>query len=168
MEEMGWKHLVGQLGVALVIFGFAVGFWLYDKRRKKKERTQNDVDKLKSSRVSFKHNSSLPWSEDLKVQIQKLGLLANSRRIKGTKGELICYLNERGKSQFKGFLNLHESDLPLRIILFNQNGNLALRLDEDWGFQMFVGPVQTAFKERYAELLQKIAKQIETDIQESV
>jgi hypothetical protein len=158
--DQGLKFVVSNLGVFGVILLFFIGFWLYDKRRKKFEKNQNNVQKLKPGRLFLKESIPLKWDEDLQARIEQWIYLKGGRLVKGAQGELICYLNERGKSAFKGFLNIHPEDLPTRIVFFPTNDNLALRLDEDWGFQMFVGPAKAAFKEKYEGRLQSLTTEL--------
>ena len=158
--DQGLKFVVSNLGVFGVILLFFIVFWLYDKRRKKFEKNQNDVKKLKPGKLFLKEGVPLKWDENLKAKIEQWIDLKNGRHVKGAQGELICYLNERGKSAFKGFLNIHPEDLPTRIVFFSVNGNLDLRLDEDWGFQMFVGPAKAAFKEKYEGRLSSLVKEL--------
>ena len=158
--DQGLKFVVSNLGVFGVILLFFIGFWLYDKRRKKFEKNQNNVQKLKPGRLFLKESIPLKWDEDLQARIEQWIDLKGGRLVKGTEGELICYLNERGKSAFKGFLNIHPEDLPTRIVFFPKSDNLGLRLDEDWGFQMFVGPAKAAFKEKYEGRLQSLITEL--------
>ena len=160
--DQGLKYVVSNLGVFGVILLFFVGFWLYDKRRKKFEKNQNSVSKLKPGKLFLKESLPLKWDGQLESKIEQWINLKDGRQVNGTNGELICYLNERGKSAFKGFLNIHIEDLPTRIVFFSANGNLALRLDEDWGFQLFVGPAKKAFKEKYESRLKSLILELGT------
>ena len=160
--EQGFKHLISTTAIGLVIFLFALGFWLYDKRRKRKERTLNDSRKLKSGKINLARLTPLLWDENLKTKIINWGQKNGARIIEGVDDSLIMYLNERGKSQFDGFLNISINSLPARVIFINKNNQLFLRIDEDWGFQMFVGPAAKAFKENYAKRLRLLFEEIET------
>ena len=158
--DQGLKFVVSNLGVFAVLVLFFIGFWLYDKRRKKFEKNENEVSKLKPGKLFLKESLSLKWDENLNSRIEQWINLKKGRFVKGNKGEQICYLNERGKSAFKGFLNIHPEDLPIRIIFFSESNNLALRLDEDWGFQLFVGPAKKAFKDKYEGQLKSLVSEL--------
>ncbi len=158
--EQGLKHLFSTTAVGAVIFLFALGFWLYDKRRKRVERTLNNSRKLNSGKISLARLTSLSWDENLKAKITNWGQKNDARIIEGVDDSIIMYLNERGKSQFDGFLNISINSLPVRVIFINKNNQLFLRIDEDWGFQMFVGPVAKAFKENYTKRVRLLFEEI--------
>ena len=158
--DRGLKFVVSNLGVFSVILLFFIGFWLYDKRRKKFEKNQKDVSNLKPGKLFLNKSLPLKWDVNLTSRIENWIALKSGRRVNGKNGELICYLNERGKSAFKGFLNVHPHDLPIRIVFFQNNDNLNVRLDEDWGFQLFVGPAKTAFKEKYEGQLKSLVSEL--------
>ena len=158
--DQGFKQLFSTMAVAVVIFLFALGFWLYDKRKKKVEKKLNDSRKLKIGKISLSKNTPLSWDENLKTKILEWAYQNDARIIEGVDDSFILYLNERGKSQFDGFLNIPLLSLPIRVLFINKNNQLFLRLDEDWGFQMFVGPAAKAFKENYGKRLHSLCDEI--------
>ncbi|MCT4622863.1 MAG: hypothetical protein N4A46_04510 [Schleiferiaceae bacterium] len=158
--DQGLKQLLSQGAVIIVITAFAIGFWWYDKRRKRQEKKQNDVRRLKSGKVSAIADLNIPWTDELDARISQWIFLKNGRLIEGQEGELICYLNERGKSAFRGLMRVETEALPTRIIFLNKSGSLSVRLDEDWGFQLFIGPAKYDFETRYRERLQSLIKEL--------
>lgn len=164
MNDPTWKELIGQLAVGLVIFLFAAGFWAYDKRRKKKERSSNDINKLKPGKIFLIRKLETAYSDDAEKHFAEWVKNRGGRLIHAQGGGQIAYFYERGKSQFSGFLNIPSELLPVRMVFYNEKGQAAVRIDEDWGFQLFVGPAKRSFKMRYQEQLAHLANAIQKQI----
>ena len=59
-------------------------------------------------------------------------------------------------------LNTLPAEMPLRIIVQVKNDSTEIRLDEDYGFQMFMGLAKSAYNHNYEvafELFEKSLRQ---------
>jgi hypothetical protein len=124
------------------------------------EKNQNDVKKFKLGKLFLKESVSLKWDENLRARIEQWIDLKTGRLVFCAHSELNGYLNEHGNSAFEGFLNIHLETLPTRIAFLSENNNLALRLNEGRGFEMFVRPAKKAFKEKYEGRLKALITEL--------
>ena len=74
--------------------------------------------------------------------------------------EAILYLKNANESKFNGVLNTSPFDMPVRMILQKEGRKLKITLEEDYGFQMFVGPAKAAFSEKYQQAFEFYEKHI--------
>ena len=144
------KQLLGSTSVILVIFLFALGFWLYDRRKKKKEILDTNIQKLKQKKVHRVEILDASWSDKNLAIIKDWTSMNNGRIVELEDLNFAVYFGESGNSQFKGFLNIPIVDLPVRLVFMNRTGSIELRQDEDFGFQKFFGKVKREFNSRYS------------------
>lgn len=140
---------------ALLIIGVAV-FWSQTSERRKRARelTVGDVASLhRSDVVSLLATLRCgrapgPAMAHLKAELTAL----NVRVVRATDTELIGFFSDANASKVKGMLFTEPANMPVRIAVrataTDVGASIALQIDEDYGFQMFVGPAKTAFREK--------------------
>ena len=144
---MGKKAII-YLAVALVILAFFVGFRIYAAQKRKKEKTHTDPSKMPPRKLtrSFTVKAKLEGAEW--DNLAKWFTDNQGRVIDGDGGSKIVYWGESASAQFGGMLNVPFEQMPVRIIFLPNGESLDVRMDEDFGFQMFAGPAKSAFVEK--------------------
>lgn len=142
------KRLILYAVVAAVIFAFYIGFKVYGAQKLKKEKNLTDPSQMSVRKYtkSFSVKGRLDGKEwkNLADWFQ-----ANQARIiDGDRNSKIVYSGESASAQYGGILNVPAEQMPIRMIFIQNGDNLDVRMDEDFGFQMFAGPAKAAFVEK--------------------
>ena len=139
--------------VALFLLAFYVGLKYAEHHKRKLEKKNTDPSRLKPRSIGARFNFDSKDTDVSIIQMVKALKTRGGRVAHQTKHGAIVYLGESAMSKFNGMLNTPSEEMPLRVIITtNSDGDtLFVRIDEDYGFQMFAGPVKKAFVEKYEE-----------------
>ncbi len=150
--------------VSTVILLFYSGLQFAEIIKRKKEKKQTDPRLLKARKITSNKNFTIKNNEKI---IENIISKLNNNDIRVphlSKYEAIIYTSNSGKSKFDGMIHSPPEKMPLRIILKLQNNKLSVRLDEDYGFQKFMGSAKQTFKEKYRDAFDYYMRIIETTI----
>lgn len=145
------QHFLKPLIILLVIGFFYVLLKLLEHSKRKKEDSITDISQLKQRKI--RHFFQLP--DDETTSIPKLIELLKDKDLRvplQTDNEAVLHLKNANQSKFDGVLNTHALDMPVRIILQKEKDQVNVTIEEDYGFQMFVGPAKHDFKKKYEDV----------------
>ena len=124
---------------------FILKFREASKRKKEKEIT--DPTQLAPRKLTHTFTVAGSTIDALVAAIGKY----EPRIAHQTTDTLIAYTSDAAASKYEGVLNTPPEAMPLRIIAQLKGESMQVQLDEDYGFQMFMGPAKSAFNEKYVE-----------------
>lgn len=136
---------------ATVILLYYIGFRIYAAFKRKKEKKLTDLSLLTPRKLNRSFILEKPFSDGQWASMAELFESLGGRVIKGDGIGWVVYLGESASAQFDGMVNIPNLEMPLRIIFQKDGSQYNVRIDEDFGFQLFMGPVKSTFKEKYRE-----------------
>ena len=76
--------------------------------------------------------------------------------------QLVVYFGSRAEAKMHGLWKTDLLTSPTRLILKTGDSGgliwLQVRIDEDFGFQMFLGPIREKFRQRYEQVFDRITQ----------
>jgi hypothetical protein len=151
-----------QIIILLVAGGFLLGFKWYEQRKKRK--TINGLGDFKPGKIN--HTFTVPLANTAQGIDKLLQALAHRQpQVRyQTPQEIAIFVGAWGNAHFDGILNTPPEKLPVRITAQVQPNGLLIKIDEDFGTQMFMGPAKTAFFQKYEEAVKIYAHEITTTL----
>ena len=149
-----FKDEIKKLIERLIVLIFFAGSRAGEKWKRHKEQKQQTISELRPSSI---HNEemivvSMPSSAVMERIASLIGKL-NGRISLQSNTEIIAFIGDAGDSKFDGMLFTPDHEMPFRVAVrtqtFNGETKVTIMLDEDYGFQLFVGPAKRAFREKY-------------------
>jgi hypothetical protein len=144
--------------IVIVVAGvFKVLSSATEASKRKKEKTVTDPDLLTPRKITRSFTVS---NADIDKVLDSLGSY-DPRISSRNESSFIAYIGDASSSKFNGVLFTDPAEMPMRIIGQKKEGHIEIHLDEDYGFQMFVGPAKSAYINNYEEgfrLLENILK----------
>lgn len=157
--------LLAPLAIVLIVAVTLLVLRVGEARKRAAEAAVRDVAALKPRKHSLHERFDVPLSPG--DALARLAEYAESRnaRIRLRDGrQLLAFTGSAGDSKFQGMMMTPPMSLPLRIaaVAETAGGSTSVRLllDEDYGFQKFLGPAKRAFAEKYREALERTRDEI--------
>lgn len=156
---MEWLYFTPII-LLLVVGFFKVLLVVIEFYKRKKEEKCTDPDLLHPRKLSHsftvKNSNISDAASSLKSHEPRITLL--------TDHSFIAFTGDASKSKYKGILFTHPADMPMRIVGQKTGDSLSIQLDEDYGFQMFVGPAKSAYLDKYNQAFQLVEDEIRTNL----
>ncbi|MDB4286231.1 hypothetical protein N9933_02910 [bacterium] len=157
--------LIGVFALFAILLMYYVGFRMFQIQKRKKEKTFTDPIRLVPRKITYNFSlngnfSGKSW-EKLVSKFRKM----DSRFVHGKAGTEIVYLGDSGKSKFDGMLSTPAEAMPVRILFVPKEDKTEVRMDEDFGFQMFLGPAKSAFQEKYETRFEMLENSIREELE---
>ena len=144
------EFLLSFIIVPIVILGFFILLRALEVSKRKKEANSKNIQDLKPRKIHrnifLKGNSSSLFSNVISFFQNK-----DLRTSLNNGSEAILFTQNANQSKFDGVLNTSYLEMPLRIIIESTSEGLDVKLEEDYGFQMFIGPAKHAFQKKYEQ-----------------
>jgi hypothetical protein len=141
--------------LGVVIFGAKFLLSRGEASKRRKEAAVGRFDQLTASKT---HSDSQTWNsqrscETLMGEANAWFSGQAGRVASQDSGQFIGFLGDAGKVKFEGMFQASPEAMPVRVAIRLQpdgeSSIVQLQVDEDFGFQMFMGPIKKAFVEKY-------------------
>lgn len=151
------------LAVVAVLTLFYVGFKLAEGISRRKAAGVEDVFSLPPG--AARRELAWPLPSDLSSQAvaRVVAVLERNgaKTLRQDGSQAILQLGSRAGAKMRGLWSCKPLEAPTRVLAQVANGDgahsLRLRLDDDYGAQMFMGPMKRKFEELYAKSFDALA-----------
>ena len=166
---MRWLALVVIVAVGVLVSRLLLN--LGEARKRARESRATNVAELATRKLNrrLEIETVRPPTEAIAQIAGCVKADMNGRVALQTDSQVIAFSGSAARSKYHGMLQTPAEEMPLRIaaeaVAHGVGARVRLLIDEDYGFQMFLGMAKRAFAEKYAAAFDAAQERLRSQIE---